>query len=146
MAVSGENGGDRLTADRSWTCVSDGSGTFRVWNNSTGPAHFILDVNGYFQKVSDRPETASLPNRVTRNRHEFSDGRRASVHRRPAHRLDDLALLVADDRDRAALLLLQEENGLPLRVVLVDGVEDAGQELGLDLRLGQAFLDLVPGA
>jgi hypothetical protein len=27
----------------------DGSGTFKVFNNSTGSVHFILDVNGYFQ-------------------------------------------------------------------------------------------------
>ncbi len=27
----------------------DGSGTFKVFNNSTGTVHFILDVNGYFQ-------------------------------------------------------------------------------------------------
>ena len=27
----------------------DGSGAFRIFNNSTGSAHFILDVNGYFQ-------------------------------------------------------------------------------------------------
>ncbi len=27
----------------------DGNGAFKVWNNSAGPAHFILDVNGYFQ-------------------------------------------------------------------------------------------------
>ncbi len=27
----------------------DGSGTFKVFNNSIGPVHFILDVNGYFQ-------------------------------------------------------------------------------------------------
>jgi hypothetical protein len=27
----------------------DGSGTFKVWNNSVGTVHFILDVNGYFQ-------------------------------------------------------------------------------------------------
>jgi formylglycine-generating enzyme required for sulfatase activity len=27
----------------------DGSGTFKVFNNSTGSVHFILDANGYFQ-------------------------------------------------------------------------------------------------
>ena len=27
----------------------DGSGTFKVYNNSTGMVHFILDVSGYFQ-------------------------------------------------------------------------------------------------
>jgi hypothetical protein len=27
----------------------DGGGTFKVFNNSTGSVHFILDVNGYFQ-------------------------------------------------------------------------------------------------
>ena len=27
----------------------DGSGTFKVYNNSTGTVHFILDVSGYFQ-------------------------------------------------------------------------------------------------
>ena len=29
--------------------ASDGSGTFRVFNHSTGTVHFILDVNGYFR-------------------------------------------------------------------------------------------------
>ena len=29
--------------------ASDGSGTFRVLNRSTGTVHFILDVNGYFE-------------------------------------------------------------------------------------------------
>jgi hypothetical protein len=27
----------------------DGTGTFKVFNNSSGTVHFILDVNGYFQ-------------------------------------------------------------------------------------------------
>jgi len=29
--------------------TGDGTGSFKVFNNSTGAVHFILDVNGYFQ-------------------------------------------------------------------------------------------------
>jgi hypothetical protein len=29
--------------------ATDGSGTLRVQNGSTGTVHFILDVNGYFE-------------------------------------------------------------------------------------------------
>jgi hypothetical protein len=29
--------------------ATDGTGTIRVWNGSTGTADFVFDVNGYFQ-------------------------------------------------------------------------------------------------
>lgn len=50
---------------------------------------------------------------------------------------------MGDDRDGQALLLLQEEDGLPLRVVLIDGGEDASQEPRLHLRLRRAEVVLA---
>lgn len=52
---------------------------------------------------------------------------------------------MADERDGAALLLLQEVDGLPPRFVLVDGHEDCDKKSGVRLLFDQTRLDLLAG-